>query len=1080
MGRTVALLFVVCLFVVGGLSEDADSDADGGHVFGNSTDGNSTDDCCACPPEHNETEHSQGSHEGSTHDGSPHDAGHGGGEHDICGHDHHEDPPYIIFSIFMLFVAGAIVRHQFKKPPLNKLPYTIVLFVIGCIVGGLSKAIGEPAEKYVLLADMNAHLIFYVFLPILIFESAFSLNWHVFKKVLGHCLALAGPGILLATALTATLVKLMFSSYEWSWITCILYGAIVSATDPVAVVALLKEVGAPEAISALIEGESLMNDGTAIVLFNVFKGMVCSGEFDQTFIELILELIKVAVGGPIVGLVIGMIAEWSLSKIFNDALVEIAVTLAAAYLTFFIAEGFLHVSGVLALVTLGLWLSHHRQAISPEVEHTLHGFWEMTVYLANTLIFALVGLVATTSKRFSNIDGTDVLYTLLAYAIITVVRAVLIAGFFKPLQRAKWKLERNAAVLVWWGGLRGAVGLSLTLMVADDEVIRMVHPELGNRFLFHVVVIVALTLVVNGISCQFVVAKLGLSSVPLAQKRLFTRCFGEIIETQHDTITELKVNPMLKDVNWQLVNRYTYEELRNPYQPTEKDIENDVSLPGEAARRTYLKVVKQSVWDQYEHGLIQAETIPRVVKFAERAGDIPGKLIDHSVLFKYWNESYIASTISGFSLSLPCCHSRLSKISAAWKEQRWAAGFDVATSLIRCHEDVLSRIDSLVEDRKEANKIKSHCKHLKTACYTQIEELSAERGHLAVAIQTRHAARRVLNAARSSIQHMQHVGMLSHEDAHEVVKLIETRMDRLARAPRNMPRTDTTELLQDEVSWMRKVEFSCIQEFKANTQEYRARKHEKIISKINAATGFYIVVNGVARSRTKSLDSLYGAGDCLFVSNVLCSSPKFVEVFAETDMSILWVTKDVVDSLVAKYSQLSRELWHCAGMEAAHIALHAEEPFSSWSRLELLKFVKTGTITASGQSGKEDTIDKLLHAGAYHILVEGSITVSGRMISETQLINTTGQSITSSVVMSPNSYIFSISDPLSVQAKARKRWGIIRSKLKQIINPLGIGSPLTTTNVGVAVFDPPNGGDMVEPLLDREMDELEKVDEFYE
>ena len=1049
------------------------------------------------PNEHNAPdEHHAPSDHHVTDDHTPH----GGGDHephDMCGHEVHEDPPYIIFSMFMLFVAGALVRHHFKKPPLNKLPYTIVLFVIGCIVGGISQGIGEKAEKYVLLADMNAHLIFYVFLPILIFESAFSLNWHVFKKVLGHCLVLAGPGILLATALTAMLVKLLFSSYEWTWITCILYGAIVSATDPVAVVALLKEVGAPEAISALIEGESLMNDGTAIVLFNIFKGMVCLGEFDQTAGEVIFELIKVAAGGPILGLVVGMIAEWCLSKIFNDALVEIAVTLAAAYLTFFIAEGFLHVSGVLALVALGIWLSHHRQAISPEVEHTLHGFWEMTVYLANTLIFALVGLVATTSKRFSNIDGTDVLYTLLAYAIITGVRAILIAGFYHPLKMAKWQLDKKAAVLVWWGGLRGAVGLSLTLMVADDEVIRRVHPELGNKFLFHVVVLVALTLIVNGISCQFVVAKLGLADVPLAQKRLFTRCFGDILEKQHDTITELKVNPMLKDVNWQLVGRYTHEELRNPYQPTDKDIESDDSGPGEAARMAYLKIVKQSVWDQYEHGLITAETIPRVIKFAERAGDIHGKFIFQDVLFKYWNESFIASKVSGFSLSLPFCHSKLSKVSAAWKEQRWAAGFDVATSLIHCHDDVLEKIDSMVDDAKEANKIKVHCKSLKSGCYTQIDDLSAERAQLAVAIQTRHAARRVLNGARSSIHHMQHVGMLSHEDADELVKLIEIRMDRLARAPRNMPPTDTTELLQDEVSWMRKVEFSCVQEFKAGAQEYKARKHEKIITRDNAGTGFYIIVNGVAKSRVQNTFlSMHGAGECLFLSNILCTKPTVTEVFAETDMTILWVTSETVESLMSRYSLLSKEVWNCAGIEAAYIALHSIEPFSTWSRLELLKFIKGGEIVEGGGDGSKGSLNKIFQPGMYHILVDGRITLGGETRSGVQLIDTAGIGAATTVSLSPYSHIFSISNPSSPQAKARQHWAKVRSTLKSIslfssvrisgfFDPGGVAeairhefgeaattSPLTQRKNGINVFDP-SAGDFDEPLLDREMIAIE-------
>eukprot|EP00755_Sulcionema_specki_P008567 Sspe_Gene.41300::Locus_19977_Transcript_2_3_Confidence_0.600_Length_1840::g.41300::m.41300 len=298
-----------------------------------------------------------------------------------CGHGGHEHVlPYNILFITGSFGVGAFFRHWGARIPLvNKLPYTVLIFSIGTLFG-FATNLGYPLSNYDGLAHMDPHEIFFIFLPILIFESAFATNYHIFKKVILGCLLMAGPGLMVSAALTGTMAKFVFTEYEWSWVTSLLFGTVLSATDPVAVVALLKELGASASISTMIEGESLFNDGTAIVFFNILKDAVPNGKIEKEWHEIVIEFCRVSLGGPLVGLILGFSVKYSLKAVFNDPLIEVTVTVFAAYVTFFVCEGFLAVSGVLGLVMLGCFLSYHRQCISPEVEHTLHHFWEITVY----------------------------------------------------------------------------------------------------------------------------------------------------------------------------------------------------------------------------------------------------------------------------------------------------------------------------------------------------------------------------------------------------------------------------------------------------------------------------------------------------------------------------------------------------------------------------------------------------------------------------------------------------------------------------------------------------------------------------
>ncbi|KAL8601964.1 hypothetical protein ACOMHN_008456 [Nucella lapillus] len=312
--------------------------------------------------------------------------------------------------LFTVFLFGAVIQFVTHLVKIG-LPYTVVVFMLGMLMG-------LAREQQI---KVGPHLLLNTFMPILIFEGAFAMDVFVLRKVFWQALFMAGPGLVVITGLTAIVAQPLMRNKDWGWKESLLFGSILSATDPVAVVALLKELGASPFLSLFIEGESLLNDGTAMVAFVVLYKVITGEEELSAEYVIIGGFLRFAVGGPLFGYFMARVCLFWLSKTFNDPLSEIAATLVAAFLTFYASENFIHVSGVLALVVLGVVLSNNRTSISPEVETFLHSFWEILAYLANTLIFFLVGVIVMELIATKKWNAWDFVYLFLIYVSINSI-----------------------------------------------------------------------------------------------------------------------------------------------------------------------------------------------------------------------------------------------------------------------------------------------------------------------------------------------------------------------------------------------------------------------------------------------------------------------------------------------------------------------------------------------------------------------------------------------------------------------------------------------------------------------------------
>lgn len=572
----------------------------------------------------------------------------------------------VILVLFFMLLLGLVVRYSLQRVPV---PYTALLLVFGMLLGAMQinltrrPELDEHEEEITEEGEATSHvdggrivegghgfevgdyerwekfaiginawqslepeLMLLVFLPALIFSSAFSLDFHITKKSFGQCLLLAGPGVIIGTVLTAFFTKFVFP-YGWCWPKAFMFGAMISATDPVAVVALLKEVGASKRLGTVIEGESLLNDGTAFVFFLLFRDMIpthgdclndknncqdhtigqcASGNFEPTgcltdrdFGESIKFFLQLAFGGPAIGILFGFAATFWITHIYNDLLTEVSVTLTTAYLTFYVAEDTAGVSGVLATVALGMFMgSFAKDRISPHVHEAMHVFWEMMEYVANTLIFVYTGLKLavelfdTTNPSSQFINAEEWGYGLLLYIALQIIRLITVFSLLPLLDKMGYGMTWKDALVAVWGGLRGAVGLALALIVELDT--EHIPPSFRSYTIFYLGFIVILTLLINGTTMPYLLKALGVTKTSPEKLEVLFHLLNEMEDTG-DKMVMNGEDDLLGIPDYEEIKRLTELDI-SKIVPTAREIESVMEIATEQHRPASLAI---------QHGLNQ-------------------------------------------------------------------------------------------------------------------------------------------------------------------------------------------------------------------------------------------------------------------------------------------------------------------------------------------------------------------------------------------------------------------------------------------------------------------------------------------
>ncbi len=365
----------------------------------------------------------------------------------------------IVLVLMGLLAVGMLAAGLFRRLPI---PYTVLLVLIGMGLEALA-GVWEPLHP-LLHFRLTPELVLFIFLPTLIFESGFNLNARQLIKDIAPVMVLAVPALLISTAVVGLGMWLLL---PMELTTALLFGALISATDPVAVIALFKELGAPLRLTVLVEGESLLNDATAIVVFNILLGIALFGGMQWSDAGLAAgQFVKVFFGGTLVGAGFGLLLAWLMTRLRIGTAGIIILSMVMAYVSFILAEHTLHVSGVMAVagaaVTLGVFGAPR---LPKETGTALGETWEFLALICNTLLFLLVGLSVDLGTLVSRLD-----YILLTVVLVLVARASTIYTLVPSATRLFGlpRVTMGERHIMWWGGLKGGLAIAIALSIPDD------------------------------------------------------------------------------------------------------------------------------------------------------------------------------------------------------------------------------------------------------------------------------------------------------------------------------------------------------------------------------------------------------------------------------------------------------------------------------------------------------------------------------------------------------------------------------------------------------------------------------------
>ncbi|MGB6241481.1 MAG: cation:proton antiporter [Castellaniella sp.] len=435
-------------------------------------------------------------------------------------------------GLLVFGLAGLLALISFMPPLAGRLrlPYSVLLAIVGFVLGVIIHVHGWAPGVVADFLDslqnfeISSETFLYVFLPVLLFEAALAMN---IRRLLDDISPILVMAIVAVVVCTVAVGFSLAAISPYGLVVCLMLGAIVATTDPVAVVGIFREVGAPRRLTTLVEGESLFNDAASIALYSVLLSVLFSGG-EPSVTQVVVSFLLSFIGGGLAGLVMGRLATSLFRWLRGWPPAEITLTVSLAYLTFYVAEHYLGVSGVVATVVAGLVVgSNGRTRMSPTTFEQLEGAWAQFGFWANSLIFLFAAMLIP--RMMAEITWMEVLLILVVFIVTLGARAVMVYGLLPLLGRLRLSTQVSPSyrAVMLLGGLRGAVSLALALAVTEQPAV----PHEARQFIAVVTTgFVLMTLFVNGLTLRPLIARLGLDQLSPVDRTL--RDQAQIVELE--------------------------------------------------------------------------------------------------------------------------------------------------------------------------------------------------------------------------------------------------------------------------------------------------------------------------------------------------------------------------------------------------------------------------------------------------------------------------------------------------------------------------------------------------------------------
>ncbi|NDR56249.1 cation:proton antiporter [Aliiruegeria sabulilitoris] len=445
----------------------------------------------------------------------------------------------VIASLFLVIGAAEPLAARLR------LPYSVILAVLGVLIGAgatfflrteLTDALNPVAEA-ILGLPIRSDVFLYVFLPTLLFQATLGMN---LRRMLDDWVPILVLAVVAVVVATLSVGYALFWTSTLPLVACLLIGAIVSTTDPSAVVSIFRSISAPRRLARIIEGESLLNDAAAIALFGLFMGYVMLGVPDPTLGDALGRFPYLIAGGAVTGWLAAQFAVWLMALFARHEMAQLSISVALPYLAYIVAEQSIGASGVIAVVAAGLTLNLTGPGrLAPQAWANLRELWDVLAHWAGALIFILAALLIPRLLEEVRLADFALIGVVVAAAI--AARAVILFGLLPllALLRVSPTVERPYRVAILWGGLRGAVTLALALAVTESfrvpDGIQRVVGILATGF-------VLFTLIVQGTTLRTVIRKLGLDRLSPIDEALSRQVVAVALQTVREDVARTTVD----------------------------------------------------------------------------------------------------------------------------------------------------------------------------------------------------------------------------------------------------------------------------------------------------------------------------------------------------------------------------------------------------------------------------------------------------------------------------------------------------------------------------------------------------------
>ncbi|XP_047969241.1 LOW QUALITY PROTEIN: sodium/hydrogen exchanger 8-like [Salvia hispanica] len=827
------------------------------------------------------------------------------------------DPSDAVLFVGISLVLGIACRHALGGTPV---PYTLALLLLGIALGALEYGthhrLGKLGDGIHLWANIDPELLLVVFLPALLFESSFSMEVHQIKRCIMQMFLLAVPGVLISTFCLGAALKLAFP-YNWSWKTSLLLGGLLSATDPVAVIALLKELGASKKLSTIIEGESLMNDGIAIVVYQLFYRMILGWDFNWG--GLVKFLSEVSLGAVAMGLAFGIASVFWLGFIFTDTVIEISLTLAVSYLAFFTAQEGFEISGILAVTTLGMFYSAvARTAFKEESQQSLHHFWEMVAYIANTLVFILSGVVIAESVLSSDIifktQENSWGYLVLLYVLVQVARAIVVGVLFPFMQYFGYGLDWREATILFWSGLRGAVSLALSLSVKrSSDNSPYISPDTGDLFVFLTGGIVFLTLIVNGSTTQFILHFLKMDNLSPAKKRILNYTKYEMLKKALEAFGDLRDDEELGPADWTTVRRYIKSlndadgEQIHPHSVSENNnILDCMNLKDIRVR--FLNGVQAAYWIMLDEGRINQTTANLLMRSVDEALDLVSheSLCDWKGLKSYVN---IPNHFKFFQSSIIS-----QKLVTYFTVERLESACYICVGFLRAHRIARAKLHDFIGDSEIAAMVISESEQEGEEARHFLDDVRVTFPQVLRVVKTRQVTYSVLIHLIEYVNNLEKIGLL---EKREMIHLHDAVQTDLKKFLRNPPLVKTPKI-KDLISanpLLGALPATAREALAGSTKEIMRLSGTTLYKEGSKPTGIWLLSNGVVKWSTKDtstnqfLHPTFTHGSTLGLYEVLAEKPYTCDIVTNSVVMCFFIETEKILSVLRSDPAVEDFFW---------------------------------------------------------------------------------------------------------------------------------------------------------------------------